>query len=172
MAGGNQLSNESFMRLFDAEREQLVRTVKRVVGCQWTAEDIVQDTLVRLWGRPLAEKNRGLLYTTARNLAIDHMRARRVREDYVHRSANAEDFNDVDRPEEKTIFDEEFSGLVEALSSLPERAQRVFLLNRLDGLPYRKIAKQLRVSVSTVEKDMIQALTVCRQWQRNLSDAE
>jgi RNA polymerase sigma-70 factor (ECF subfamily) len=40
----------------------------------------------------------------------------------------------------------------------------VFLLNRLDGMTYPAIAKALGVSVSTVEKDMIRALDLCRRW--------
>ena len=172
MAAENGLSSESLTQLFNAERDQLVHAVRRLVGCEWTAEDIVQDTLLRLWGKRLGHKDRGLLFTTARNLAIDHIRAHRVRQDYARAIAAGADACSGDRPDENVGSQEELAGLVRALAELPERAQRVFLLNRLDGLSYRKIARQLQVSVSTVEKDMIRALTVCRQWERNRRDAE
>ena len=165
------MSSESLTQLFNAERDQLVRAVRRLVGCESTAEDIAQDTLLRLWGKKLGHKDRGLLFTTARNLAIDHIRAHRVREDYARRTAADTDACSNDRPDETVISQEEIEGLMGVLAELPERALRVFLLNRLDGLPYRRIARQLEVSVSTVEKDMIRALTVCRQWERKRRDA-
>ena len=49
------------------------------------------------------------------------------------------------------------------LDGLKPRTRRVFLLSRLEGKSYPAIARQLQVSLSTVEKDMAQALRHCYQ---------
>lgn len=67
-------------------------------------------------------------------------------------------------PDAAAVAREELRSLRAALRTLPRRARRVLLLNRLDGLSYAEIAHALGVSVSTVEKDMIRALEVCRRW--------
>jgi RNA polymerase sigma-70 factor (ECF subfamily) len=166
------MNDDSLTRLFNAEREKLLQTARRVVGCPTVAEDVVQDTLLKLWGRGLGEQDRGLLHTTARNLALDHLRARRVREAHAQDVAAQPLDRTTAEPIEDLQSQEALAAYVDALSALPERVQRVFLLNRLDGLTYRRIAKQLGVSVSTVEKDMIRALTVCRQRGRRRRDEE
>jgi RNA polymerase sigma-70 factor (ECF subfamily) len=40
---------------------------------------------------------------------------------------------------------------------LPARTRDVFVLRRLEGLPYNEIAKRLGLSVSAVEKHMLRA---------------
>jgi RNA polymerase sigma-70 factor (ECF subfamily) len=45
----------------------------------------------------------------------------------------------------------------EVLMALPARTRAVFLLRRVEGLRYAEIAIRLRVSVSTVEKEMARA---------------
>ena len=41
-----------------------------------------------------------------------------------------------------------------ALSGLPHRVKRSFLLNRLEGMTQQAIADQLGVSLSAVERDL------------------
>ncbi|WP_043300956.1 sigma factor-like helix-turn-helix DNA-binding protein [Pseudomonas sp. M47T1] len=48
------------------------------------------------------------------------------------------------------------------LKKLPRRVVQVFLLSRLDNLPYPAIAQRLDISVAQVEKEMLQALEQCR----------
>jgi len=47
------------------------------------------------------------------------------------------------------------------LDGLSAKARSAFLLSRLDGLSYREIAKQLGVSLSSVEKYMASAIRHC-----------
>ncbi|WAH56848.1 DUF4880 domain-containing protein [Pseudomonas silvicola] len=48
------------------------------------------------------------------------------------------------------------------LRKLSRRVQQVFLLSRLDDLPYPAIAERLDISVAQVEKAMLQVLEHCR----------
>jgi len=46
---------------------------------------------------------------------------------------------------------------------MPFKVKQAFLLHRQSGLPYSAIAEQMQVSVSSVEKYILQALKQCRE---------
>ncbi|MDR5860398.1 RNA polymerase sigma factor [Halomonas eurihalina] len=156
----------SLLKMFLSERSRLVNRIKRIVHNDALAEDLAQETFLKLWRRPQGDDTRGLLYRTAQNLAFDYLRAQRVRQRYQQGGQNSE--MDDTSPDPETVAEtvERWESLVQALETLPSRAQRVFLLNRVDGETYAAIAKTLGVSVSTVEKDMMSAMRICREWQR------
>jgi RNA polymerase sigma-70 factor (ECF subfamily) len=160
----------TLLELFLSERRRLVRAIGKIVRNHAAAEDLAQDAFLRLWGRTGIINARGLLFQTAHNLAIDHVRAQRVRAHYLDGIAVEQVRGQVPSPEVATESRRELDAFVGALRRLPERAQRAFLLNRLDGLSYNAIAKQLGVSVSTVEKDIARGLDLCRQWAMNRTD--
>jgi RNA polymerase sigma-70 factor (ECF subfamily) len=153
----------TLLQLFLAERGKIIRLIGRIVGCQATAEDLAQDVFVKLWGRIVTDQDRSLLYRTAQNMAIDHVRARRIRTSYSQAIIPEHEPTKASAPDSAAVARQELDVLLQALRTLPERTQRIFLLNRLDGLSYPEVAKALAVSVSTVEKDMIRALGSCRR---------
>ena len=63
--------------------------------------------------------------------------------------------------EDKAIIVETLVAVDKALCGLGERARRIFLLSQIEGLTYQQIADQLQVSLTTVKKHMIRALTEC-----------
>lgn len=158
------VARSPLLQLFAAERGRVIGLINRIVGCRETAEDLAQDALLRLWDRPVQPEDRSLLFRTAQNLAIDHVRAERVRTDYRQnrQGAVAEVLDESPQPEAAAAAAQEFGLLTDALQDLPERTRRIFLLNRVDGLSYAVIARQLGLSVSTVEKEMMRALDQCR----------
>jgi RNA polymerase sigma-70 factor (ECF subfamily) len=59
---------------------------------------------------------------------------------------------------------EELSVAVQAaVQSLPDRCREVFELSRVHGLKYAEIARQLGISVKTVEAQMGKALRTLRE---------
>ncbi|HEY4022035.1 MAG TPA: sigma-70 family RNA polymerase sigma factor [Pseudonocardiaceae bacterium] len=75
-----------FAEITSEHSAALLRYVSRLTMYdRHLAEDIVQETLLRLWQRPQTwqrDSDRTVLpwlYTVARNLVIDHRRARRIR---------------------------------------------------------------------------------------------
>lgn len=159
------MSGQALLKLFLAEKPNLVRLISRIVGCRVTAEDIAQDVFVRLWGRQGAEWERGLLFRTGQNLALDHLRANKVRRSFAEGVTVEQLSHEAAEPERQASARQDLHSLQAALQSLPERTRRAFLLNRLDGRSYADIAAALEVSVSTVEKDIIQALRAVRGWR-------
>ncbi|AMJ62873.1 RNA polymerase sigma factor [Bosea sp. PAMC 26642] len=151
--------------LCTSEGGRLRRLIHRIVGNRSIAEDIAQDTFLKLAGRALAPSDRGLVFRTGQTMALDHLRARKVR-DLHARSAIAGPPEYAPSPDVVLEAREDLGSLMDALAALPQRTQRIFLLSRLDGLPHPAIARALGVSLSTVEKDMAKALDLCRAWRR------
>ena len=54
-----------------------------------------------------------------------------------------------------------------AIARLPERCRVIFELNRFEGLSYGNIAKQLDISIKTVENQMTKALKILREQLAN-----
>jgi RNA polymerase sigma-70 factor (ECF subfamily) len=70
--------------------------------------------------------------------------------------------------EEQTLSSEDRAILLETLceidrmlDGLSSKARKIFLLSQLDGLTYPEIAKQLNISLSSVQKHMTQTFLAC-----------
>ena len=127
------------------------------------AADVAHDTFVRiLGGRHAAQimEPRDYLATIARGLVIDRYRRHAVEQAYKQTLAERTDAVAISE-EDKAIIIETLVAVDKALSGLGERARRMFMLSQVDGLTYQQIADQLQVSLTTVKKHMVRALTEC-----------
>lgn len=136
----------------------------RGAGCRADAADLVQELFLRLWSsRAEAPDNpAGYLFRSARNLLVDHQRAAGARAGLAAASSPVQHHAEPVRPDDACAAGADLAAVERALRRLPERTRRVFLLNRVHGRTYDDIARALRVSVSTVEKDMMRALAACK----------
>lgn len=154
-----------FVGLFMEQRERLESYLFGRVRCRATAADLAQDAFVRIWrrdGRGLEGDLTGYLYRTARNLAIDHVRARRVLAEHAGGLAPVQLMAEEAPPDARVEARQELAALEQALRELGARTRTVFLLNKLHGKTYGEVAAALGISVSAVEKHMLRALKHCR----------
>ncbi|MBK5440722.1 sigma-70 family RNA polymerase sigma factor [Pseudomonas sp. TH32] len=127
------------------------------------AADVAHDTFVRiLGGRNAAQilEPRDYLATVARGLVIDRYRRRAIEQAYLQTLADRPEATAISE-EDKAIIIETLVAVDKALHGLGERARRIFMLSQVEGLTYQQIADQLRVSLTTVKKHMVRALTEC-----------
>jgi RNA polymerase sigma factor (sigma-70 family) len=150
-------------RYLSDARADLVRFAARR-GAGHGAEDVVQDAWLRLrdradpadWREP-----RAVLFTTTAHLAIDaHRRDRRAAglADAVAADAAGASAPAPDRLLEARARVER---LAAALESVAPACRDAFLMNRLDGLTHRQIARRLGVSTKTVQRHIERALLAC-----------
>jgi len=129
------------------------------------AEDLVQEVFLRLAARePAASMDHAeaYIFQMAANLLRD--RARR----YSTRSAadramqaDANSFEEIS-PERVLLGKQRLALLERVLGELPERTRVVFLLHRFEEMKYAEIARRLEISVSSVEKHMMEAMRQIR----------
>lgn len=152
--------------MYQSESGRLVQIIRRIVGNRDDAEDIVQDAFLKLRQRNVEPESPGILVVIARQLALDGLRAKRVRQRHAGTVRDVNFGPDAEVPADSAMgARQELDDLFEALKSLPTRRQQVFLLSRLDGLSHAEIARRLEISLSTVEKDMRATLEFCQRWR-------
>lgn len=143
-------------------RPALIRYFRRHLDSADDAEDLAQETLMRLLRTPTDVANaEAYLLRIASNLLRD-----RFRRELSHRTAQHESFEESvhDWPSEvpcgERVYEdrERLQRFLRTLDQLPPRCRQVFLLQRYEGLTYGAIAKRLQISVSAVEKHMMRAL--------------
>jgi RNA polymerase sigma-70 factor (ECF subfamily) len=145
-----------------ALRQPLLGWFLRRIADPSDAEDLVQEVLLRVTQLDQLEHIEHIdryLYRTAASVLADRRRRRAVRQQDAHvpfdPERDAAEVPDVHRTAEGR---EGVRKATEALRSLPERTRIVFVLRRLEELPYQDIARRLGISVSAVEKHMQKAV--------------
>ncbi|MFL7961379.1 MULTISPECIES: sigma-70 family RNA polymerase sigma factor [Pseudomonas] len=127
------------------------------------AADVAHDTFVRILGARNAvqiREPRDYLATVARGLVIDRYRRHAIEAAYLE-SLSARPEATAISEEDKALIIETLVAVDKALAGLGARTQRIFMLSQIDGLTYQQIALQLKVSLTTVKKHMVRALTEC-----------
>jgi len=156
----------SFDILFRSYYSVLVRIACDILGDKQSAEDVVQETFIKLWesGVDLTINSSlsAYLIKMVRNRSIDCLRTK-TRDKTIS----------IDHPEvqaqlheigiEKDFDEELFSTpleivLQQAIDQLPSQCRLIFTLNRFDGYSHKEIAEKLQISVSTVKTQISRAL--------------
>jgi RNA polymerase sigma factor (sigma-70 family) len=138
-------------------------------------DDVVQETYARvlqLRARdPLrAHAVKPLLFTTARNLALDVLRRRQnVPMFALPDDADAAVFADhAPGVGEMVSRRQELALLAEAIQALPERCRQILTLRKIYGLPQKEIARQLGISEHTVEAQVGVGMHRCADYLNRL----
>jgi RNA polymerase sigma factor (sigma-70 family) len=157
---------KQFVELLEAKKPLLTQMASRITGCPCLAEDIVQDTMVKLCesGMPGGVQSPvSYLFRMVRNLAIDCAR-RRARECGI--AELSDDSPELAAcspcPETQLARCQALRLVMIALQELPERTRHAFELHRIDGVPQREIASKMQVSPTLVNFMVRDAHNHCR----------
>ena len=175
------MSDGGLVLLFAELRPALARYLMARGASSDEAEDILQDIHMKLLADnigPVAQA-RAYLYSMTNNHFLMHRRTagRRVRREEDWAQINGGRDGEIDdRPSVETelIAREQLAILQRVLDDLPERSRIIFRRFRIDGEPQRRIAEELGISVSAVEKHLArayEAITAARlRWDEDRPD--
>ncbi len=159
---------DNFHRLYEEHADALHRFAYYKSGDGEQAEDIVQESYLRLWkncAEVAMDKAKQFLYAVANNLMLDQFKHQKV----VMKFQNVQEKRRNEQDPQFLLEEQEFKTKLEAaIAALPEGQREVFLMNRIDKLKYREIAELLGVSQKAVEKRMHKALLFLRQEIGNI----
>ena len=131
-------------------------------------DDLVQESLARVWRvrqRGEVASPKALLFTTARNLALDQLRRRQVIGiDAVAEIAELPVFEDSPTAADQAAHNQELELLTEAIQSLPDRCRQVLTLRKIYGLSQKEIAAQLAITEHTVEAQIGNGMRRCAEF--------
>lgn len=148
----------AYTELVNSRLDAILSYARRYTRNQADAEDVTQETFLRLWrkaGEWRDQENNGArasvtawLYRIAYNLCVDLYRRKSMGE-----IAREDDWpgRDDDRPEHALIRDERLQAVETALRQLPERQYSAIALCTYQGLSNREAADVLGVGVDALE---------------------
>jgi RNA polymerase sigma factor CnrH len=171
---GEQLARAEFVQqLFADHRVALLRYLTRLLSNSADAEELVQETYIRLlrveYLEQLDDQVRRFLFKIATNLARDRIRQRKARSFDSHVPCELDELvGEQAPPEEVADWDAGLKVIKQVLLDLPPRYRRVFLLHVTENMSYRAIARHLDVSTKTVERDIAMVLELCQGRLRTM----
>jgi len=152
-----------FQSIFDQYYESIRSFAYYKTGDVDLADDIVQETFLKLWTNRANVKDetvKALLYTIATNTINNHFKHQKV----VYKFEKQNVSNEVSHGADADLRQEELNKeLQKVLAEIPEKAREVFLMNRIEELTYVEIAERLGLSVKAIEKRMSEAIKILRE---------
>jgi RNA polymerase sigma-70 factor (ECF subfamily) len=166
----------AFEVLLGRHRKSVFNFILRYVGDKETAEDLLQETFMRVIKGADAYKRQAKfttwLYTIARNLCVDQTRRRKHRK---HASLDAPMAADDDSgtlldvlpsgemaSDRKSVNKQLYQRLQGAIGALSEEQREVFLMREFLDMPFKQIADVVGVPENTVKSRMRYALEKLR----------
>ncbi|MDR7320529.1 MULTISPECIES: sigma-70 family RNA polymerase sigma factor [Catenuloplanes] len=149
--------------LYEEHRPRLYRRLMRLLnGDRHLVEDVLQETAMRAWRHPEARGPDGAwrpqwLYTVARNLAFDHIRARQRANTAAGDVGNAQ-------PAQHDAIERMMTSwqVRDAVRQLPDRLRAVLIEVYLLDRPMQETADRLGVPLGTVKSRLYYALRALR----------
>ncbi len=129
-----------------------------------TAEDVMQDTFLKLWKnchKVSFEKVKSYLFTLANNAFLDIKKHEKVVR--KHRENNNFSHSTSESPEYLMIEEEFLKKIEKAIENLTDKQRAVFILGKIEKKKYKEIAAELGISIKAVEKRMVSALAKIRE---------
>lgn len=176
-----RLSAESYDRndvdsILASFREPLRRYFLRRVHNMDEAEDLTQELLMRMvrkFDGSIPENPEAFLFSSAANLLKDRGRRQKTAKHFLNELTSSFS-NDVDELSPDRVLDsrEFLRETLEVLNGLDEKVRSAFILNRLEGMKYKEIARLFGMSASSIEKYVIKAQTCLAQHAARARSAE
>ena len=154
------MKNISFRNDVLPLKNVLYRLALRITLNKEEAEDIVQDTLMKVWNRRDSLQNvdsiEAFSLTICRNLSLDRMK----------RAGNDEEIGSADTasdPYERMIQKERVELVKRIVDSLPEKQRSCMQLRDFEGKSYKEIATVLGLSEEQVKVNIFRARQAVKQ---------
>lgn len=160
-------SNKAFNQIYVLYAKRLYAYCYKFTKLQEEAEEIVQDTFLRLWRAKVDIKQeetvQSLLFIMAKRLMINAYRLRNNHQVYEEKidqietpSTDSADYN---------IEYEEFYKIFQAgMKTLPKTQQKVIKMSRFNKLSNKEIAEKLSLSEQTVKNQLSVGLKALEEY--------
>ena len=154
-------NHSCFKKLYDLYSSQLYSFSFKLLKSKIKAEDIVQDTFLKVWDRRARIKTNGSFRSLLMTIALND-----IRESFNQNSRNNNLKNELlfqlSSGSEKYSPDNNYEDLLNKLESLldrlPEKRKLIFLKKKIEGKKAKDIATELKISEKTVEYHVAQTM--------------
>jgi RNA polymerase sigma factor (sigma-70 family) len=151
----------------------LKKFLTRFLDREQDIEDVMQETYLKAYRYEkdgTIKQPKAFLFTIAKNIAITELNRKSQRmttyieecqAPFVMVSENNTE-NEIEAKQTLAIY-------CDAVAALPEKSRRVYMLRKVYGLRHKEIAKQLGMSISSVEKHLRDGTAIFRDHVRKNS---
>ena len=156
----------AYRELYDRYKVLLYDHAYKKLGDYDEVKDILQEVFAVIWEAraklPDTDNMAGYLYTAVRNRIFNLLKHRQVRS--AHKISLQSVVSEGQYSTDHAFREKEFNQLIEQeINELPAKMREVFLLSRRKFLTHQQIADELRISETTVSKQITNALKILRK---------
>ncbi|WP_158968623.1 RNA polymerase sigma factor [Paraglaciecola sp. L3A3] len=155
-------------QIFIENTDFLKRFLMKYLKSEQTVEDVVQEVYIKAHNAELSKEiefPKAFLFTIAKNLALNELSKKSYQRTVYLEDCSSEENDPIgDSLEHEIDANKAVDIYCKAMSELPEKCRKVFLLRKIHGLKHQTIAEQLEISLSSVEKHLKTATLSCRDY--------
>lgn len=146
-------------------KDKLFRLALRITFDRAEAEDVVQDTMIRVWNKREEWTQFGSIeaycLTVAKNLAID--RSQKKEAQNVELTPEMEEESEISGPYDQLVNNERMSIIHRLINELPEKQRLIMQLRDIEGESYKEVAKILNLTEEQVKVNLFRARQKVKQ---------
>lgn len=146
-------------------KDKLFRLALRITFDRAEAEDVVQETLIRVWNKRDEWTQFGSVeaycLTVAKNLAID--RSQKKDAQTLELTSDMEQASDASSPYEKLVNKERMTLIHRLINELPEKQRLIMQLRDIEGKSYKEMAVLLNLTEEQVKVNLFRARQKVKQ---------
>ncbi|MFC2290001.1 MAG: RNA polymerase sigma factor [Prevotella denticola] len=147
-------------------KNELFRLALRITLNRAEAEDIVQDTLIKVWNRReewnAIDSIEAFSLTVCRNLSLDRIRKKGNDNDSLE-DVKAADPLASSNPQDRMIQTDKVRLIRQIVDGLPEKQRSCMQLRDFEGKTYKEIASVLDISEEQVKVNIFRARQTVKQ---------
>ena len=155
-----QGDEHAFEILFEKYHRRLYGFLYRLLKSTEDAEEIVQDTFVKIWESRHRFREEytfeSFLFKVAKNSFLNHNRKKINTRVFQEQYGLMVDLTQ-DTTEDYLIFKETQEIIDSIINEMPPKRREIFILQKVDGLSRKEIAEKLGISVITVDSHLLKA---------------
>jgi len=167
---------QSFEELIDRYRNQVFNFVFRILGSRDEAEDILQDTFMKIYQHLPRYKKQAkfssYMFTIAHNLSMNRVNYRKRSQVKLDTLAQSDDDMSItERTPDTQLRENEIGTVVHrAIEKLPPKYKAALVLSEFEGFSYKQISDVLSCSVGTVKSRIFRARDLLRGYLKGYEE--
>jgi RNA polymerase sigma-70 factor (ECF subfamily) len=148
-------------------KNELYRLALRITMNAADAEDVVQETMMKVWNRrdqwDQIESIEAFCLTICRNLSLDKVRRMDNQAQTLDAAYDPKDQGVASNPEEQAIQSDRVRLVRQLISQLPEKQRSCMQLRDMEGKSYKDIATVLDITEEQVKVNIFRARQTIRE---------
>lgn len=155
-------------------KNMLYRVALRITLNKAEAEDIVQDTLIKIWNKRDSwnqiDSIEAFSLTICRNLALDRIKKADNQNDSLDETMIIDRPDSSSNPDEEMIRKDRIELIHQLVNQLPEKQRSCMQLRDFEGKSYKEIAQVLNITEEQVKVNIFRARQTIKQHFKKLED--